>query len=91
MMNDRPTMYAISSGHFSHNMQVSDALDYLRIEHPASYSAVRRNFPENIIWCGPWFDHEAMGVDIEWASWLCDAIEATGHIEWIDGEPYATE
>ena len=30
-----------------------------------------------------------MGVDIEFGSWLVDAIEATGKVLWEEGEPFA--
>ena len=83
----------ISSNGFSHDQQVSDALDYLRLNQPAAYSEIRKNFPENIIWedtaSKAWFDTKAMGVDVEWSSWLCDAIEETGLVIWEEGEPWS--
>ena len=84
--------HTISSNGYSTDQQVVDALDYLRINHPAEYSDVRRRFPENIILPddSAWFDTDEMGVDIEWSSWLADAIEDTGLVTWDDGEPYAT-
>ena len=84
--------HTISSNGYSHDQQVVDALDYLRINHPVEYSDVRRRFPENIIFPdkSAWFDTDEMGVDSEWSSWLCDAIENTGLVTWDDGEPYAT-
>ncbi len=82
-------MYTISSNHRSHDQQVSDALDWLRLTHPIAYSSVRKHFPETLRWSGPWMDTDAMDVDCEWSSWLCDAIKETGLVRWIDGEPWA--
>lgn len=81
--------YAISSSGASHDQQASDALDYLRLEHPAAYADVRREFPETLRWNGAWIDTAAMEVHDEWSSWLTDAIESTDWVQWHDGEPYA--
>lgn len=81
-------MDSISSGHYSVDIQTSDALDWLRVNHADTYSEIRKNFAETIQWEGSWFDTDAMSVDQEWGSWLVDAIEATGLVMWIDGEPY---
>ena len=80
----------ISSNHYSVDQQVQDALDFLDLQYPHYLEEILRDFPEiqNIEWDGSWFDTEAMGVDIEWSSWLIDAIEATGVIIWEEGEPY---
>jgi hypothetical protein len=75
----------VSSSGASHDMQVSDALDAL---DEADLRAVRKSFPERLIFDGAWLDTEAMGVDPEWSSWLTDEIESTGSIQWIEGEPY---
>lgn len=85
-------MHTISSNHLSFDQQVIDAMDYLRVFHVSAYCKVRAEFPETIIWDdnSSWLDYEAMGVDQEWSSWLADAIESTGLVEWIDGEPYAS-
>lgn len=83
---------SISSGHFSHDIQVVDALGYLHIYQPEAHAEVRKQFPERIVWEQPirtHIDTDAMGVDPEWSSWLCDAIEDTGHVWWEDGEPWA--
>lgn len=84
-------MEAISSGHFSHDTQVLDALDYLRVNHEDAYASILADFPKvaDIEWSGSWFDTDAMGVDPEYSSWLADAIEATGLVQWFEGEPYA--
>jgi hypothetical protein len=81
-------MDSISNNHFSTDIQTNDALDWLRINHPEQYSEIRRIFPETIKWEGSWFDTEEMGVDVEWGNWLCEHIEFTGLVTWIDGEPY---
>lgn len=69
-------MESISSNHMSVDIQASAALDWLRFFQPEAYCEVRKDFAENIIWdeLGTHFDTEAMGVDIEWGSWLIDAI-----------------
>ncbi len=82
-------MYAISSNHLSHDLQVADALAWLRIEYPTAYCEIRRSFPETITFDGSWIDWELMGVDSEWSCWLTDAIEDTGLVTWEDGEPWA--
>ena len=82
-------MNTISSNGFSFDTQVSDALDYLRINHVDAYVKIRQEFSETLVWDGSWLDCEAMGVDPDWPSWLVDAIENTGLVEWIDGEPYS--
>lgn len=87
----RTEPYTISGNHLSHDQQAADALEFLRLEHPAAYVTVRREFPESLVWdaLGSWLDIDAMGVDWEWSSWLVDAIEATGLVYWEDGEPWA--
>lgn len=82
----------ISSGHFSVDTQAFDALDFLEANHPEHYKDVTDEFPEvlsGVTWTqfGTHVDTEAMGLDIEWTSWLIDAIEATGVVIWEDGEP----
>lgn len=81
--------HTISSNGFSVDTQAVDALDYLRTNEPDAYSAIVRHFHEPVIWSGSRFDTEAMGVDPDYSSWLIEAIEDTGHVSWIDGEPYA--
>lgn len=82
----------ISSNHFSHDTQVADAWSYLRGEMPEDdFDLLIAQFPEmeNIVWSGSWFDTEAMGVDPEFSSWVCDAIEETGLVIWDEGEPWS--
>lgn len=84
-------MIPISNNHWSHDQQVSDALDWLMNFQPEAYESVRKNFPETIVfeYDSSYFDTELMGVDPEYSSWLCDAIESTGFVIWEDGEPFA--
>lgn len=86
----RQTRTAISSNGFSHDMQVNDALEWLRHGHLAAYNVIVRANSElqNIIMDGAYWDTEAMGVDIEMSSWVADEIENTGLVTWEDGEPY---
>lgn len=85
-------MQAISSNHYSTDLQAEDAVQYLLDNHLIAALRVLAAFPE---WfrremSGSWFDTEAMGVDPEWGSWLIDAIENTGLVYWEEGEPWAT-
>lgn len=86
-------MIFISSNHFSGDLQARDALDYLRLNHIEAYCEVRKHFPETFVFgeYSGWFDTDAMGVDEEYGSWLCDAIENTGIITWWEGEPVVLE
>ena len=85
---------AVSSNHYSVDGQAIDAMSHLRHSHPSHYANVLREFPEfedyKLGEHSSWFDTDAMGVDVEWGSWLVDAIEQTGVIMWDDGEPYCT-
>jgi hypothetical protein len=83
--------HTLSHNGFSTDLQVTDALAWLRLAWPDAYAAVRADFPENLVFGesgSAWFDTDAMDVDIEWGSWLADALENTGHIVWWDGEPF---
>ena len=86
-------MHTISSNGFSVDQQMVDALDYLRINHVDVYTSIRRQFPENIIFPdkSAWIDHEAMGVDPDWSSWVVDAIEQESVVFWEEGEPWVLE
>lgn len=86
----RQVRTTISSNGFSHDMQVNNALDWLRHNHLAVYNKIARPNSEiqNIIMDGAWWDTEAMGVDSEMSSWITDEIEDTGLVMWEDGEPY---
>ena len=88
-------MEPISSNHWSHDMQVIDAMKYLHDEHPDIYAKILAEFPETVVdgkfsvpMDGSWIDTVAMGVEADWSSWLTDAIEDTGVVAWIDGEPW---
>ena len=85
---------AISSNGYSVDLQIEDAMEYLRLNHQQVYLDLLVKFPEwenreGLGGTGCWFDYEAMGVDPEWSSWLVDAIEATGLVTWWEGEPWA--
>lgn len=84
-------MSTLSSNGFSLAMQASDALAWLRLNHPGQYCAIRREFPESLVFDGAGLDHEHMGVDVEWIDWLVDAVEETGLVVWLDGEPFTSD
>jgi hypothetical protein len=86
-------MGSISSGHYSTDIQAMDALRYLWLAHPPAAAQIMRDFPEmgDPKWEGSWLDTDAMGVDVEYGSWLVDAIEATGHVYWEEGEPWTAD
>ena len=83
---------SLSSGHFSHDQQIADAVDWLRHNARPVYETMLAHFPEweRVEWeeYGSWLDTEAMGVDGEWSSWLCDWIENNTPIYWEEGEPW---
>ncbi len=85
-------MPTISSNHFSHDQQLADAMAWLAGFHPDAYAALMVEYPEweTRKWemFGSQLDCEAMGVDVEWAMWLTDAVEATDLVMWSDGEPW---
>ena len=89
--HEGPRGPSISSGHYSHDTQVSDAMSFLETHHPEAFAEVLAKFPEwpDRKWEGSWLDTDAMGVDVEWSSWLCDAIENTGLVSWWEGEPWS--
>lgn len=82
----------MADGHASHDQQVHVALECLLNEYPHLHLKIQEKFPEleNDGW--KWeplisrIDHEAMGVDPEFTSWLADALEELEVIEWRDGE-----
>lgn len=87
----RHTRITLSSNHNSHDQQVADVIDYLRGQVPEDdFDNLFRTYPEveRIEWQGAWFDTEAMGVDVEFSSWLTDHIEDNTDVYWEDGEPW---
>jgi len=86
-------MITLSSNGFSHDLQVQDVMNYLRLNDVANYVAIKREFPENMIFAdrSSQLDTEAMGVDIEWSCWLTDKIEQDTNVEWWEGEPVIME
>lgn len=88
-------LVSISSNHKSVDDQIEDAMDYLA-NWGEDWNKVVNQFPEwrERVWEEPLrshFDTEAMGVNEEWASWLIEAIEATGRVKWEDDEPWGVE
>jgi len=80
----------VSSNALSFDTQVSDALNYLRVQWPETYAGIIGQFAEypDLVWSGAWVDTDASGVDPDYMSHLADALEWTGYIMWDDGEPY---
>ena len=89
------TRQALSSNHYSVDLQAVDAMNWIEAHEPAAYAAIIAEFPEFESYTIPGllshFDTEAMGVDDEWGSWLVDAIEAKSSVYWEDGEPWIGE
>ena len=85
-------MQTISSNAFSTDLQMMDALQYLKEEHPEVYKTLLEKFPEleNPIFDDSWLDYEVMGLDVEYSMFVIDAIEQTGYVIWEEGEPWAT-
>lgn len=82
--------YGLSSNAFSHDTQVSDAINYLT---PSERLEFHGEFPEyeSLIWSGSWVDTDASGVDQEYMQWVTDWIEQNTSIRWEDGEPWRYE
>lgn len=84
---------SLSSGHFSTDTQLEDAVGFLEDSDHDLYVKFLDEFPE---WTtrtmgegiSSWFDTDAMGVDIEWSNWCIDWLEANTGIYWEDGEPW---
>lgn len=84
---------SLSSGHFSTDTQLEDAVSFLEHNLPAIFAEFLEAFPE---WerrtmgegHSSWFDVETMGVDIEWSSWAVDWVEEHSPVWWEDGEPW---
>lgn len=81
---------AIAPPGSSDRRQVIWALQALDGTDEPAARAIRRDFPEldALVWDGSWIDLDAMGVDPEWVDDLVRAIEDTGEVQWIDGEPF---
>lgn len=84
---------AISSNHYSFDLQVSDVMAYFEHTDPNTYALLVGEFPEypSLVWGGSWVDTAASGVDHEYMAWLSDAIEDMTSVCWDDGEPYAED
>jgi len=88
----RMTTTTVSHNGFSHDLQVMDALDYLRGVLPEEdYGNLVRPFGElgRLVWQGSWVDAEATRCDPDFMAWVADAIEQTGLVFWQEGEPFA--
>lgn len=87
-------MYPISSNSFSTDLQVMDAVDWLRTHHPDAHTDLMATFPEydravaTITGASSWVDTERANVDVEFMNHVLDAIEDTGLVMWEDGEPW---
>lgn len=86
----RPARTTVSSNGFSHDLQVMDALNWMETEHNDEWETLVRRLPEvtRLVWEGSWVDTDATRCDPDFMSWVADALEDTGFIEWEDGEPY---
>ena len=85
-------MNTISSNYWSTDIQVCDAMIWLRLNHPEEHATIERKFPILSLPYGEcWFADAYPEIDPEYGSWLIDAIEATGLVWWEDGEPWAGE
>ena len=91
---------SLSSGHFSHDQQLTDVLNHLT---PDQWAELVKVFPEldgddGIVFeatsdgvaLGSW-DLKKMGVDVEYSQWVTDWIEEHTDIHWENGEPWRGE
>ena len=71
-------------------MQVSDVMDRFKQTDPNTYDLMVGEFPEypSLVWSGAHVDTAASGVEVEYMSWLADAIENMTSVYWEDGEPW---
>lgn len=79
---------ALSSNHYSVDIQLSDVVGLMPADVRAAFDA---EHPEwgSLVWSGSWVDYEASGVDVEYTSWAVDWVESHTNVRWEDGEPYA--
>ena len=96
--------HSLSNSHFSTDYQSHDVLQWLKDNAPKQYEKLNKDFEgdlDRIKFTGSHYDTEAMEVDIEWGSWLVDAIEQLDikeyehddgskgwSIFWEEGEPW---
>lgn len=88
----KSTVMFISSNHFSHDLQVQDAVTWLRNDSRFTLkmrTEFAEKFPEwdELKWEGSWVDVIDSDVDLEYMSWVADWIEENTPIYWRDGEP----
>ena len=87
---------ALSSNHFSTDLQLQDVVGYLEREMPERYEELLKLFPElprafaTITGTSSWIDCDDAGVDVEFSSWVIEWIENHTPIMWEDGEPFIT-
>lgn len=78
---------SLSSNHFGHEGQLTDALNWLQTNNPVHFKAFVEEFPE-------WEDIQMYAdctideLDPEWSMWATDWLEANTVIYWEDGEPW---
>lgn len=88
-------MRALSSNHFSHDLQVADVIDYL-IADELTFKRLNETFPEleaaltNLASDNKssWVDTGMLGLDPDFMSWVTDWIEENTSVYWEDGEPW---
>lgn len=83
-------MRTISSNHYSVDDQAADAVAYMSVAYPNTYSYFLKQFPEwdGTVWDGSSLDWEASGVDPDYISWVIEFIESHTEISWEEGEPW---
>ncbi len=83
-------METLSSNGFSFDIQVADALEWLEVVSPPRYGKIVQQFPElkDIQFDGGWIDTNIMGVDTDFMAWVAEALEETGLVLWMEGEPF---
>lgn len=77
---------SLSSNHFSHEGQLTDALNWLQTNNPLQFKLFLAEFPEwESVANGPDMLED---LDPEWPMWATDWLEASTAIYWEDGEPW---
>lgn len=79
---------ALSSNHYSTDIQLSDVVGLMPADVRAAFDAEHPEW-ESLTWSGSWVDYKASGVDMEYTSWAIDWVESHTNVMWDDGEPYA--
>jgi hypothetical protein len=95
---------ALSSNHFSTDLQIADVVSFVERKFPDDYRALVAEFPElpkalaTLSGWSAWVDTDELGLDPEFMSWVADWIEERSFansgtvgsywITWLDGEPF---